>query len=33
MNYRVFELDAHTWRIEEYDETSSVYLYLLESCK
>lgn len=30
MNYRVFELDAHTWRIEEYDETSSVYLYLLE---
>lgn len=30
MNYRVFELDAHTWRIEEYDETSSVYLFLLE---
>lgn len=30
MNYRVFELDAHTWRIEEYDEISSVYLYLLE---
>lgn len=30
MNYRIFQLDAHTWRIEEYDETSSVYLYLLE---
>lgn len=30
MNSRVFPLDAHTWRIEEYNETSSVYMYLLE---
>lgn len=23
-------MDAHTWRIEEYDEQTSVYMYLLE---
>lgn len=30
MEYRVFSLDEHTWRIEEYDEATSVYMYLLE---
>lgn len=29
MNYRVEELDESTWLIEEYSETTSVYMYLL----
>ena len=30
MQYRTEQLDQHTWLIEEYNETSSVYMYLLE---
>ena len=30
MNYKIASIDAHTWMIEEYDETNSVYMYLLE---
>ena len=30
MDYRVVQMDEHTWRIEEFDDTSSVYMYLLE---
>lgn len=29
MHYRIEQLDAQTWRIEEYDEKASVYMYLL----
>ena len=29
MEYRIFEIDERTWRIEEYDENNSVYMYLL----
>ena len=29
MEYRMFQLDTKTWRIEEYDDHSSVYCYLL----
>lgn len=29
MNYKIFPIDDATWRIEEYDERNSVYLYLL----
>lgn len=29
MNYRIESLDPQTWRIEEYDEGASVYMYLL----
>lgn len=28
MQCRIVSLDDHTWRIEEFDETNSVYLYL-----
>lgn len=30
MAYRTEKLDGHTWMIEEYDEISSIYMYLLE---
>ena len=30
MDYRTERLDDHTWLIEEYNECSSVYMYLLE---
>ena len=30
MEYRIEKLDDHTWRIEEYDDSNSVYCYLLE---
>ena len=30
MDYKVVQMDEHTWRIEEFDDTSSVYMYLLE---
>lgn len=30
MDYRIEKLDGHTWLVEEYDEISSVYMYLLE---
>lgn len=33
MEYRVFQLDVKTWRIEEYDDHSSVYFYLLSGEK
>ncbi len=29
MNCRIFPIDERTWRIEEYDGTHSVYMYLL----
>lgn len=29
MDYRIFPLDARTWRIEEYDDRDSAYFYLL----
>lgn len=29
MEYRVFPMDSATWRIEEYDDRNSVYMYLL----
>lgn len=33
MQYRTEQLDQHTWLIEEYNETSSVYMYLLEGVR
>ena len=33
MEYRIFTLDAHTWRIEECDAVTSTYMYLLEGNK
>jgi len=30
MEYRVIQMDEHTWRIEEYSAMASVYMYLLE---
>ena len=30
MNYRIEQLNQHTWCIEEYDENASSYMYLLE---
>ena len=30
MDYRIHPLDERTWMIEEYDENTSVYMYLLE---
>ena len=30
MEYRVIQMDEHTWRIEEYNAFASVYMYLLE---
>lgn len=30
MEYRVVQMDGHTWRIEEYNASASVYMYLLE---
>ena len=30
MEHRVIQMDEHTWRIEEYNATASVYMYLLE---
>lgn len=29
MNYKVIAIDSQTWRIEEYDEWTCVYMYLL----
>lgn len=33
MEYRVFPMDGQTWRIEEYDGSTSVYMYLLAGSK
>lgn len=33
MNYRIVPMDAHTWRIEEYDGAVCVFLYLLEGSR
>ena len=33
MEHRVYPIDRHTWRIEEYDAASSVYMYLLEGTR
>lgn len=30
MKYRITTMDTHTWRVEEYDGETSIYLYLLE---
>lgn len=30
MNYRIEQLNPHTWLIEEYDDHASAYMYLLE---
>ncbi len=30
MEHRVIQMDEHTWRIEEYSDSASVYMYLLE---
>lgn len=33
MEYRIRNIDEHTWMIEEYDKENSVYMYLLEGEK
>lgn len=33
MEYRVAQIEDHTWRIEEYNESASAYCYLVEGTK
>lgn len=33
MKYRVEQIDSQTWLIEEYDESTSVYMYLLTGAR
>lgn len=33
MDYQIFQLDEHSWMIQEGQGTSAVYMYLLEGEK